>query len=187
MSSVTTPFKLNDGAVHVVVVAYDSGVFSVVVNGNTLDAFTFDLNSIADRGLGYVGFTASTGGVSQDHYITSWSFDDYGQVCSLGFDTLACTSKYLAEKSVCSAYSSCAMCSTSPYPCTWSGSYASGTCAFTDSTLSISSKCPTPASYTWVWIVSLICIIIGTTVAIFYFWRKKQQGDKLSGSYQIAQ
>jgi hypothetical protein len=89
----TAGVALADGTVHSLLVAYSSGILEVAVDNIVYITvpYTFEdggqyMNGVSAAGLdlpdgvAYMGFTASTGGLSGDHDILNWSFRKFGGI-----------------------------------------------------------------------------------------------------------
>ncbi|MDP6537962.1 MAG: L-type lectin-domain containing protein [Planctomycetota bacterium] len=86
----TFPFDASDGAVHSMRVVYLPGTLEVFVDGSTtaLLSIAYDLElggtwlngnpvggiDLMSGGMAYVGFTAATGGVAENHDVVSWEW-----------------------------------------------------------------------------------------------------------------
>lgn len=81
---IEAPFDLNDGETHTAVIRYRPGVLLVYLDGSPSPILTVsvdlqDINGddiLDGAGDAWVGFTAATGGASQDHDILDWTFDE---------------------------------------------------------------------------------------------------------------
>lgn len=70
------PFKLNDGRIHQVRIAYEPPLLRVSLDGAApILSAPVDLSTVIDpAGRAYVGFTASTGAGFENHDIFDWNF-----------------------------------------------------------------------------------------------------------------
>lgn len=80
LASTTAVPAFDDGARHLGRVRYLAGVLSVYVDDLATPVLTIvvDLSQLIslDQGRAWVGFTASTGGLSEVHELVSWSYDE---------------------------------------------------------------------------------------------------------------
>jgi hypothetical protein len=106
----TPPFNINDNGSHSMKISYTPGTLSVFVDGATTPLISVPYNFAtggtyaaggAAAGLNlingtdaFVGFTASCGGLTQTHTVTSWSFTQGGSTpvvyCTSGTSTAGC-------------------------------------------------------------------------------------------------
>ncbi len=76
---------LNDGAVHTIRLEYAPGSLAVILDGGIPDLIVpldIDAELSLNDGTAWVGFTGATGGISQNHDVRSWSFDEATSVAT---------------------------------------------------------------------------------------------------------
>jgi len=123
---ILAPFDLNDEQPHTVLIRYRPGVLMVYLDGSgspalivSVDLQDINGDDILDgSGDAWVGFTGASGGVTQDHDILAWDFDETtaalptGACCMAGgcveLTAPACASQgfYAGDDTLC-AFESC--------------------------------------------------------------------------------
>eukprot|EP01006_Ploeotia_vitrea_P058013 TRINITY_DN68635_c0_g1_i1.p2 TRINITY_DN68635_c0_g1~~TRINITY_DN68635_c0_g1_i1.p2 ORF type:complete len:376 (+),score=202.39 TRINITY_DN68635_c0_g1_i1:104-1231(+) len=126
----------------------------------------------------WVGFTASTGGSVQNHYLKSWQLTTNNEAdqCIPGFVAPKCTPDDSRSSSVCPQIDTCDQCTRSPYSCDWDD--GCNVAHSTSAGIQAYTACPSPKSYTWVWILLAVAVvIIGTVITLWYFKRRASRNS----------
>ena len=64
----------NLGGIHSVTIDYDGTAMSITYDGNVVLVATVDMSQVVGGTDAYVGFTAATGGLNEEHRVQFWTF-----------------------------------------------------------------------------------------------------------------